>query len=256
MKMVGLPAFKDNYIWLQHDAKKAIVVDPGDAEPVLDYLQSNKIGLEAVLLTHHHHDHTGGVRELKKAFTDAIIYAPRNDASKIAVFDKTVSGGDQITLSFSEFIVLDIPGHTLGHIAYVGENKLFCGDTLFSAGCGRVFEGTMVQMYQSLSRLKALDNEIEMYCGHEYTYANLLFAKTVEPNNLFLQKRLQEVIHLREKNQATLPVKMGIEKMTNPFLRCDSAEIVTSVKQHVGLENPTPVEVFSCLRAWKNKFSI
>lgn len=171
----SIPAFNDNYIWLiQNSDQRCAVVDPGDAKPVLEYIQTHNLTLDAILITHHHADHTGGISELARHFPNADIVGPANDP--VPPLTHPVSGGDQIKLFDEVFFVLGLEGHTLGHIGYVGDGKLFCGDVLFSAGCGRVFEGTMEQMYTSLEKIAALPEETEVYCAHEYTAGNLFFC--------------------------------------------------------------------------------
>lgn len=256
--VTAIPAFKDNYIWLIADpvTRKALVVDPGAAAPVLDYLADHQLQLQAILITHHHADHSGGVLELKKQLgKQVIVYAPKKESKKIAYFDVEVGEGDRIVYDFCQFTVIEIPGHTLGHIAYVGEQKIFCGDTLFSVGCGRVFEGTPRQMLNSLHKIAALDDEMQLFCGHEYTQNNILFALQVEPNNIALHQYAEEVSQVRSANRPTLPTRLGLEKAINPFLRCFAAEIKQTIiarASHIDITNE--VNVFSYLREWKNNF--
>ena len=223
----ALPAFSDNYIWLLQDTAKrrCAVVDPGDAAPVQAWLAANPGWvLEDILITHHHHDHVGGVEALKHA-TGARVCGPAQE--RIPARDLALDDGDQVKVLGLDFDIIAVPGHTLGHIAYYSAPLLFCGDTLFAAGCGRLFEGTPEQMHQSLSRLAALPTETRVYCTHEYTLSNLRFAKAVEPENLHVAQRFADVTRLRDEDRISLPSTIGLERLTNPFLR--TAE--TSVKQ-------------------------
>ncbi|SRR3989339_224942 len=243
LKIIPIPAFKDNYIWILLSGDKAIVVDPGDAAPVITYLKKHSLTLAAILVTHHHHDHSGGVAELI-AYQNAPVYSAQN-----------VDENTFININhFPEFRVLKIPGHTLDHVAYYSADAVFCGDTLFSAGCGRVFEGTMEQMYSSLLKLKSLPNSTKMYCGHEYTLANLKFAKAVEPENSAIKNKMATVEKLRAENTASLPSLLSEELQINPFLRCDILELITAAEKHAGKKLTDPVEVFAVLREWKNNF--
>lgn len=254
--IIAIPAFKDNYIWAIHSLQQTqlVVVDPGDADPVLRYLQTNKLSLQAILITHHHHDHSGGIAALKSAFPHIAVYGPRHEL--IAGITHPMQEGDTLTLDgFALSLrILDIPGHTKGHIAYYNDKLLFSGDTLFSCGCGRIFEGTSSQMLQSLEKLKQLPSTLLMYCGHEYTKANIAFAKKVEPNNPFLEQRLREVLNCEANHHPTIPVTLESEKQTNPFLRVNNLEIIQSVQKHWGIEQSDPLSIFSHLREWKNQF--
>jgi hydroxyacylglutathione hydrolase len=249
--------FNDNYIWLIiNSIKRSVVaIDPGDAEPLLHYLQANQLDLAAILITHHHFDHTQGIDALKREF-NIPVYGPKN--GQIKGLTHTVEEGDRICIpSFgTEFNVLNIPGHTLDHVAYIAPGLLFCGDTLFSAGCGRLFEGTAQQMYHSLQKLAALPDETKIFCAHEYTLQNLKFAQLVEPNNQWVQARLKQVIVLRQDSQPTLPSSIEAEKRINPFLRCDVKEVIKSVEDWVGFQLEDPVQVFKYLREWKDGVSI
>lgn len=225
-QIIPIPAFEDNYIWLLHNGLSALVVDPGDATPVLETLKKLKLSLSYILITHHHADHIGGVDALINAFPKVQVFAPKN--ARFTFKHTAVSEPECITLpNFThigaplQFNVIDVPGHTLDHIAYYAEPMLFCGDTLFSAGCGRLLEGTPQQMYHSLQKLANLPQNTGVYCTHEYTLKNLQFALTIEPDNLALQKRHSEVRALRLQQQSSLPSTLAIELATNPFLRCD-----------------------------------
>lgn len=253
MEILPISALKDNYIWtiVNTNNRSAIVVDPGEAKPVLDFLKKNQLTLTGILVTHHHWDHTNGISELKNQF-DTLVIGSANEAT--VGITKHVKESDHIKINDASFQVLDIPGHTLGHIAYYGLSSLFCGDTLFSAGCGRIFEGTVEQFYASLQKLAALPDETKIYCGHEYTQNNLRFALTVEPHNQYAIERLKLVDELRAQSLPTLPSTMKLEKLTNPFLRCNSPEIITSVEQFSEKKLSQPIEVFYWLRKWKDQF--
>jgi len=244
-----IPAFEDNYIWLLHNTRDAIVIDPGDALPVLQHLKANALHLSAILITHYHADHINGVAQLLQQFS-APIYAPQYEQYP---FDHiAVADGDQVTLNELEltFNVMWLPGHTLGHIAYINELHLFCGDVLFSAGCGRLFEGTPRQMLDSLNRLKKLRPDTLVYCTHEYTAKNIDFALTLEPDNLDLHKRKIEVARLRRHNKASLPTSIGLELKTNPFLRCNQHTIIKNAK----VEKDDELSVFSKIRTLRNHY--
>ena len=253
-----LPAFDDNYIWVlqNHERRNCAVVDPGDAAPVLTWLEAHPDWqLTDILLTHHHADHTGGVLELQSR-TLARIHGPALEA--IEGIDHPLSDGQQIRILDHEWQVMHVPGHTRGHLAYFAENRgrplLFCGDTLFSAGCGRVFEGTMQQMYHSLQKLAALPGETLVHCAHEYTLGNLAFAMVVEPDNSVLRQRQQEVFQLRKQGRPSLPSRMAIERSTNPFLRCTQPGVRHSAEQYCGESLQNGTEVFTILRGWKDNF--
>jgi hydroxyacylglutathione hydrolase len=253
LQVIPLRAFKDNYVWTLRKNGVAAVVDPGEARPVLDYLASENLRLVAILATHHHQDHVGGIAELR-AVHPAPVYGPRGEP--ITTLTHPVAGGDTVTLAELElaFEVLDIPGHTRAHVAYYGANMLFCGDTLFACGCGRAFEGTPQQLYASLQKLVALPDETLVYCGHEYTLANIGFAKAVEPQNASLLERERDDAKLREQNRPTLPSTIGREKATNPFLRVRERAVIESANKYLGSRASDPAGVFAALRQWKNQF--
>ncbi|MES2141282.1 MAG: hydroxyacylglutathione hydrolase [Pseudomonadota bacterium] len=248
-------AFKDNYIWclINDETNHCIIVDPGEAKPVLAYLKRFKLSLDAILITHHHWDHTNGIKGILNTHS-VPVYGPAKE--KIMSVTHPVDEGDNVQLANwpITFTVLDIPGHTLGHVAYYADGLLFCGDTLFSAGCGRLFEGTAEQMLASLNKLSNLPDETKIYCGHEYTLNNLQFAQTVEPNNLQIKERLENVRELRQKNLPTLPAVLANERLINPFLRCDNAEIAVKIKKHRGKSLDSLAEIFAYLRQWKNNY--
>jgi hydroxyacylglutathione hydrolase len=253
ISVIPLRAFQDNYIWLIRSGRSAAVVDPGDAGPVLDYLQAEGLVLTAILCTHHHADHTGGNGDLLAHFP-AVLYAPDDD--RIPGASRRPGQGDHVRLDeFGlEFSVLEIPGHTRSHIAYYGAGMLFCGDTLFACGCGRLFEGTPQQMHASLAKLAALPDATAVYCGHEYTLSNLRFAKAVEPGNPELPKWESAAAALRARNEPTVPSTLRMEKLANPFLRCDQPAVIASASKHAGKPLADPVSVLAAIREWKNKF--
>jgi hydroxyacylglutathione hydrolase len=251
-EIVPLPAFKDNYMWTLRDARHAAVVDPGEARPVLDYLARERLQLVAILATHHHPDHVGGIAELIASHRVS-VFGPKGEP--IPEMTHPVSGGNRVAIAElgAEFSVIEIPGHTRAHVAYYGAGSLFCGDTLFACGCGRVFEGTAEQMYSSLQKLAALPDETKVYCGHEYTLANVQFALRVDPRNpalLELEKRSRA---LREAGKPTLPSTLGEERATNPFLRCLEPAVIDSANDYLGARISDPVRVFAAIREWKNR---
>jgi hydroxyacylglutathione hydrolase len=255
-----IPAFADNYLWLIHDGSSAAVVDPGDAAPVLAALRAHGLTLTAILLTHHHSDHTGGVAELL-AHYPAVVFGPRKEA--ITGVARPLGQDDVIDVPGLDLrlSVLDVPGHTAGHIAYVraadqhGPGWLFCGDTLFAGGCGRLFEGTPAQMMDSLGKLAALPGDTLVYCAHEYTLSNLRFAVAVEPDNAALRARVSREQAKRQDGVPTVPSTIAIERESNPFLRVTQAAIVASLEAAGKLApGAAPVNAFAALRQWKNSF--
>ncbi len=252
---IAIPAFTDNYIWLLRTTSSpyCIVVDPGDSAPVLEYLQRESLQLAAIILTHHHFDHMGGVDKLL-SHSQVPVYGPRYN--QIEQVSHPLLENDEITIAELELQlkIISTPGHTLDHIAYYGENMLFCGDTLFSAGCGRLFEGSAEQMSTSLAKICQLPDNTQIFCAHEYTQANLAFALQVEPNNLAIQERSVEVSNLRQQDKITLPSTLQLEKTTNPFLRCQEESVKRAATIHAGRELTTPVEVFAVIRQWKDNF--
>lgn len=253
LQVIAIPALKDNYIWAIIGGDHCVVVDPGEAAPILSCLHKKKLQLSAILITHHHGDHIGGVPELLR-HAAVPVYGPASE--DIATVDHPISEGDRIELSDigAGFDVLKLPGHTLGHIAYYGEGMLFCGDTLFACGCGRIFEGTPEQMYDSLQRLAALPPETHVYCTHEYTLSNIDFALSVEPENRSLQARQQAELAKRQHNQPTLPSTIALELATNPFLRSHSAAIREAAEAYAQHPLTNLQSVFTVVRAMKNHF--
>lgn len=252
MRLQPLPAFADNYIWtLGASDGRAVIVDPGEAAPVL---RAAEAGLQpaAILLTHHHQDHIGGTAELLRRWPDLPVYAPADD--RIDLPCQRVAEGERVEVDDWRFEVLAVPGHTLSHIALVGQGYLFCGDTLFSLGCGRLFEGTPTQMLASLDKLAALPAETLVCCGHEYTLANAAFAREVDADNPALRRRTQEATTLRDAGRPTLPSRLADEIAANPFLRVDAAAIRDAVTQRLGREPADRVETFAELRRWKDGF--
>ena len=248
-----IAAFSDNYIWLLSTNEGSIVIDPGESKSLLKILKENKLDLRAILITHHHFDHTGGIEEILSEIS-IDVYGPKN---KIASINKRLVGGSKINLLGIEFEVIEIPGHTLDHIAYYSKNNgqpiLFCGDTLFAGGCGRVFEGTFEQMHNSLSILKKLPSNTKIYCGHEYTESNLAFAKNVEPLNENIISRYNETLNLRKQGIPSLPSTIGVELQTNPFLRVDTEEVQEMILKKFNTAKDDE-EVFTALRQWKDNF--
>lgn len=249
-----IPAFNDNYIWCIHDDKHAVVVDPGDATPVLSYLRENALKLAAVLITHHHHDHTGGIAKLASAVKELPIIGPRG--GHIKGLTKTVAQGDTVALPVIDMSlqVLEVPGHTLDHIAFFGHGALFCGDTLFSAGCGRLFEGSPEQMLHSMNKLKRLPDSTRIYCAHEYTQANVNFALAVEPDNNDLKNYALWVKEKREHNECTLPGVLGEQKKINPFLRSHEPSVKDAAEAFTNTSLGDDVAVFAAVRRWKDEF--
>lgn len=249
--IIPIPAFQDNYIWLiLTTEQKAWVVDPGDATPVFDELKKHHLTLDGILITHHHHDHSGGVAALLTQWPKARVVASHK--STVNGVNEPVTKSSEILCGDYSFKVLEIPGHTLDHVAFYHSDVVFCGDTLFSVGCGKVFEGTPGEMYQSLNKLRHLPDTIQIYCGHEYTLANLQFAEKVEPQNPMIQQKLQRVLLQRQNNQPTIPSLLAEEKAINPFLRCEEPSVIRAAENYAGRTLSNPIEVFTCLRAWKN----
>jgi hydroxyacylglutathione hydrolase len=252
-KVTPLPFGHDNYIWLIDNGRYAALVDPGEAAPALAALQ--RLELVAILLTHHHDDHIGGVREIVAHYPGVPVYGPRKDS--IASVDHPVEDGSRIVIEALELEcqVIGVAAHTRGHVAYLGNNILFCGDVLFSAGCGRVFEGSPSDLSLALGRLARLNDETKVYCAHEYTLANLAFARAVEPENAARDRYADRCEALRRQGEPTLPSTIAIERAVNPFLRTDVESVINSVTAHCGGERPANMlTCLTVLRAWKDVF--
>ncbi|WP_343653588.1 hydroxyacylglutathione hydrolase [Herbaspirillum sp.] len=263
MDVLAVPAFDDNYLWIIHDGRYAAVVDPGDATPVLAALQAEGLTLAAILLTHHHADHVGGVVELaRQAVSDDFpvvpVYGPAREQSRIKGITVPLHGNEQVNIAALglQLEVIEVPGHTLGHIAYytAQQQMLFCGDTLFAGGCGRLFEGSPQQMVESLGKLAGLPASTQVYCAHEYTLSNLKFAVEVEPGNAELIERISRERARREQGLPTLPTSIALERQTNPFLRASEKEILQSLQKTGRLTQLDEVSSFAALREWKNTY--
>ena len=255
LNIIPIPAFEDNYIWTLHGRRHAVVVDPGDAAPVHAWLDARQFKLAAILCTHHHHDHVGGICELAQLY-NAPVYGPRHE--NIPCLSHALGENDVVEIAELgiRLEVLDIPGHTRGHIAYLNAGAVFCGDTLFGCGCGRLFEGTAAQLHGSLQRLAQLPDPTRVYCAHEYTEANIRFALACEPSNAQLKQRQADARALRAAGQPTLPSTIALEKASNPFLRCSEPEIIRNAERHSGtrIAAGNEVAVFAALREWRNSF--
>lgn len=253
-----IPAFSDNYLWLIDNGESAITIDPGDAQPVITELAAKQLQLDYILTTHHHADHIGGVAELQARFQAEVI-GP--DSTHIPHVTRTVTDGEQIELLGLLIDVIAVPGHTLDHMAYfiaapnpLNDPQLFCGDTLFAGGCGRLFEGSPAQMRHSLAKLRQLPMDTRIHCAHEYTQANLNFALAVEPKNTDLIKRITAVDTLRENHQATVPSLLSEELATNPFLRYDTASVIAAAANRLEQSSLSDDQVFAAIRQWKDNF--
>ena len=261
--VTAINAFNDNYIWAlsnetSDNANNLVLVDPGDAIACIEHIEKHQHVLSAILITHHHHDHVGGIAKLLHYASEknwsVKVYGPANE--KIDHLDITLIENDQVSLPEinGQFSVLDLPGHTKGHIAYVNPEMVFCGDTLFSGGCGRLFEGTPAQMLQSLTKLSNLPEKTFVYCAHEYTQANLSFALAVEPENTQLQEYATKVNDLRANGLSSIPTNIGLEQQINPFLRCNQASVKLSAQTHAKQILNDPTAVFATIRSWKDNF--
>ena len=255
MDPIALPAFSDNYIWLLHDGHRALVVDPGDAAPVHAALDARALTLAAILVTHHHPDHVGGLADLRSRLAGP-VFGPARE--RIPGDFTPVRDGDRIEAAGFAFEVIEVPGHTAGHVAYVhrpvdGAPILFCGDTLFSGGCGRLFEGTAAQMHASLGRLAALESDTRVCCAHEYTLSNLRFAAAVEPGNREIADYAAACQAMRARGEPTLPSSIGREREVNPFMRCDAQAVVAAARNR-GAADDSGAAVLGALREWKNAF--
>ncbi len=253
LTLVTLPALNDNYIWLVHDNVHAVVVDPGETAQVLHFLQAHHLSLDAILCTHHHGDHTAGIMKLREEYPSAQVYAPGSE--RFTGFRTiAVTEPDHLEILGHPCRVLNVPGHTGDHIAYHLSPWLFCGDTLFGAGCGRIFDGDARSFYQSLQKISQLPDDTQICCAHEYTLANLKFALAVMPDNQQLKQRIAADSHKREQLQPTIPSLLSLEKATNPFLRCHTPEVEYAVSQHSYQSPQDATDVFTLLRQWKDTF--
>lgn len=251
IEIIPIPAFEDNYIWLIRNQAFAAVVDPGDDEPVLDYLKANRLDLSAILITHHHGDHCGGAEALREQY-NCPVYGPRHE--KIKATTHPVGENDIIRLPELDatLTVIDVPGHTRGHVAYYGLDSLFCGDALFACGCGRLFEGTPEQMQASLAKLAALPDQTRVFCAHEYTLDNIRFARIADPGNSALQAREVAEKRARVQGLPTLPSTIALEKSTNPFLRWADPHLSAAASQFAGHPLTHPASIFAAIRQWKD----
>ena len=251
LTLISLPAFDDNYIWVLHDGRHAVAVDPGDPAPLIAFLDAQQLRLTTVLITHHHRDHTGGNVSLRQRY-DCAIYAPENP--RIPAVTRSLSDGDCIELArpHAHFDILATPGHTLDHISYVGHGFLFCGDTIFGCGCGKLFEGSPSMMAASLDRILSLPDATRLCCAHEYTLSNIDFAKTIDRHNPALLERERADRDARTHGRPTLPSTLALEKSTNPFLRFHDADMATFAARFLGHPHPSPAEVFGAIRAAKD----
>lgn len=253
MKIVPIPAFQSNYFWSIEDDGSAAIVDPGDATPVINHMEQNKLDLKFILITHHHPDHTGGIRELKKYYPNCKVYGPANE--RISLIDEKLSEGNTVELgNLGQYKILDIPGHTAGHIAYHDDKSAFVGDTVFAVGCGRLFEGSPTQMIDSFDKIKKLPMHIKLYCAHEYTLSNIEFAKAVEPQNKDLLDFEIICNKLRRESKPTVPSTLENELNTNPFLRCTEPDVIEAAEKRASKTIQSEVEVFATLRSWKDGF--
>ncbi|OGS95464.1 MAG: hydroxyacylglutathione hydrolase [Gallionellales bacterium RIFCSPLOWO2_02_FULL_57_47] len=256
-EITAVPALQDNYIWIIHNDRHAAVVDPGEAEPVLAFLNAHRLQLEAILCTHRHPDHTGGIAALREVY-NVPVYGRRHPGNPHITHDLREGGQLKLKPLGIVFDIIETPGHLNDHLAYIAPGILFCGDVLFGAGCGRNFEGTLAQLHHSLQRLAQLPGDTRVYCAHEYTAANLRFALACEPGNPDVQHRIAATQKLRAANQPTVPSTIALEKATNPFLRCTHPEIISTLQQR-GLTDTSELGVselgvFTALRAWRNQF--
>jgi len=255
LNIQAIPAFNDNYIWFieDTDTRHVLIVDPGDAQPVIQAIKQQQLIPVALLITHHHHDHIGGIDQLLEHY-DIPVYGPK--IATIPSVTHPLSANDTLIIdpAFPTISILDISGHTAIHIAFLFDDFLFCGDTLFGAGCGRLLGGTAEHLFHSLQKIAQLPTETKVYCAHEYTQANLRFAEAVEPDNSDIQQRILDTALLRKQNKPSLPSTLGLELATNPFLRCDQPNVIQAAESFSGKQLLTAVEVFTELRLWKDYF--
>lgn len=253
--LTPIPVLSDNYVWVfSHlQTKTAIAVDPGDAAPVLAFLEANGLHLEAIMVTHHHWDHVGGIDALKRQYGTTVFGPARENIEGV---ERPVREADKLSIKGigEEIRVLDIPGHTAGHVGYLINDKLFCGDTLFSAGCGRLFEGTAEQLYHSLQKIASLPDDTRICCTHEYTLNNLYFALEVEPGNATVREHIRKVEDLMRRHKPSLPSTLALERRINPFLRVNHDSIIESVSRHIGRPIHDDLDCFTELRKWKDNY--
>lgn len=256
LAITPIPAFADNYLWLLSRGRHAVIVDPGDAAPVLRELDARALTLAAILVTHHHPDHIGGLGALRERFPGIPVYGPAAEARTIRALTVELRESDRVLLPELGLSLetWEVPGHTLGHIAFVGPGFVLCGDTLFSAGCGRLFEGTPAQMHASLARLASLPPETRVYCTHEYTLSNLAFALAVEPGRPELVAEVARVRALRARGEPSLPSSIGHERKINPFLRLTAESVIAALAQHSNMAVSSEINTFTNLRRWKDGF--
>ncbi len=252
LTITAIPALQDNYIWLLQHENHAVAVDPGEAFPVLRFLQENGLQLDAILCTHRHHDHVDGIEELRGVY-NVPVYGRSHPNNPHITHD--LREGDRLRLDALDitFDIIEIPGHLNDHIAFITPQMLFCGDVLFGGACGKNFEGTLAQLHHSLQRLAALPGDTRVYCAHEYTAYNMPFALACEPDNPDIQRRLADTMRLREANRPTLPSTIALERATNPFLRCTNPELIRTLQAR-GLTDTSEIAVFTALRDWRDRF--
>jgi hydroxyacylglutathione hydrolase len=252
LNITGIPALQDNYIWLLQHEGHAVAVDPGESAPVLDFLQENKLQLDAILCTHRHHDHVDGIEELRGVY-NVPVHGRSHPKNPHITHDLREGNRLRIDVLDIEFEIIEVPGHLDDHIAFIAPQTVFCGDVMFGAGCGKNFEGSPAQLHHSLQRLAALPDDTRVYCAHEYTSYNLPFALACEPNNPDIQRRNTETRLLRSKNLPTVPFTIALEKATNPYLRCTNPELIRTLQSR-GLTDTGELAVFTALRDWRDHF--
>lgn len=252
LTITGIPALQDNYIWLLQHERHAVVVDPGESAPVLDFLQANKLQLDAILCTHRHHDHVDGIEELRGVY-NVPVHGRSHPKNPHITHDLREGNRLQIDVLDIEFEIIEVPGHLDDHIAFIAPQTVFCGDVMFGAGCGKNFEGSPAQLHRSLQRLAALPDDTRVYCAHEYTAYDLPFALACEPNNPDIRRRNVETNLLRAANRPTVPFTIALEKATNPFLRCSNPELIRTLQAR-GLADTSELAVFTALREWRDRF--
>lgn len=255
LNIQAVPAFNDNYIWFIEEPKsrKLLIVDPGDAKPVIEVIEQQQLKPIALLISHHHSDHIAGIKELVKQY-DIPVYGPKYEAIPSLTYPLTAFANLKVDSAFPSLTVLDVPGHTSGHIAFLIEGNLFCGDTLFGAGCGRLLGGTAEQLHHSLQLIASLPEQTKIFCAHEYTQANLRFATHVEPDNEEIRQRIVDTNALVMNGKPSLPSLLKLELKTNPFLRCQQPEVIQAAQQFCGHQLRSSEAVFTTLRSWKDQF--